>query len=94
MFFERKEGWGEAKEHIYLKFANMKRTIVIFAALVMIKADCDSLSRPLSFVDIVSEDKKVNHVHNVVDPSLPESRTVNAGMIDFMNDCLLVTRAK
>jgi acetyl esterase/lipase len=61
---------------------------------LLIKADCDSLSRPLSFVDIASEDKKVTHVHNVVDSSLPESRTVNAGMIDFMNDCLPVARAK
>lgn len=50
-----------------------------------LKADCDSLGRALEFVDIQSEDKKVGHVHNVSDPDLPESRTVNARMIKFMD---------
>ena len=54
---------------------------------LLIKADCDSLARPLEFVDIVSDDKRVTHVHNVVDPSLPESREVNSKMVAFMDNC-------
>lgn len=50
-----------------------------------LKADCDSLGRAIEFVDIQSKDKKVGHVHNVSNPALPESRTVNARMIEFMN---------
>ena len=55
---------------------------------LLIKADCDSLARPLEFVDIASNDKKVDHVHNVTKPALPESQEVNARMIAFMNACL------
>lgn len=55
---------------------------------VLLKADCDSLARPLTFVDISSTDKKIGHVHNVTAPDLPESRGVNARMIQFMNECL------
>ncbi len=55
---------------------------------LLIKADCDSLARPLTFVDISSEDKKVGHVHNVTDADLPESREVNDRMIEFMNSFL------
>ena len=55
---------------------------------VLLKSDCDSLARPLTFVDVPSNDKKVGHVHNVTDPDLPESRSVNARMIQFMNECL------
>ncbi len=53
-----------------------------------LKEDCDALGREIVFVDIVSEDKKVGHVHNVTNPNLPESQEVNAAMIAFMNDCL------
>ena len=53
-----------------------------------LKADCDSLGRSIEFVDIQSKDKKVGHVHNVAAPALPESRTVNARMIAFMNEHL------
>ncbi len=55
---------------------------------LLLKADCDSLARPLTFVDVPSNNKKVGHVHNVTDPELPESRSVNARMIQFMNECL------
>ena len=55
---------------------------------LLIKADCDSLARPLEFVDIASEDKRVSHVHNVVAPSLPESAEVNAKMVAFLDRCL------
>ena len=50
-----------------------------------IKADCDSLGRQLEFVDIESDDKDVAHVHNVINPNLPESQTVNYRMLAFMN---------
>lgn len=53
-----------------------------------LKADCDSLGRAIEFVDLQSKDKKVGHVHNVSHPDLPESRTVNALMIEFMNKYL------
>ena len=52
---------------------------------LLIKADCDSLGRALDFVDIQSDDKKVSHVHNVTDQSLPESREVNGRMVAFMD---------
>ena len=55
---------------------------------VLLKADCDSLARPLTFIDVSSTDKQIGHVHNVTDPDLPESRGVNARMIQFMNECL------
>ena len=54
-----------------------------------LKADCDSLGRPLVFVDIDSDDKKVGHVHNVSNPDIPESQTVNSRMIEFMNQYCL-----
>ena len=73
----------------------------IRAQSLLVKADCDSLGHwgtlsegalcskaPLEFVDIVSDDKNVAHVHNVVNVDLPESREVNARMVDFLNHCL------
>ncbi|MBP5332688.1 MAG: alpha/beta hydrolase [Bacteroidales bacterium] len=53
-----------------------------------LKADCEAAGRPITFVDIESDDKKVAHVHNVTSIDLPESRTVNAAMVEFMNACL------
>ena len=53
-----------------------------------LKADCEAAGRELTFVDIESDDKKVAHVHNVTSIDLPESQTVNAAMIDFMNNLL------
>lgn len=50
-----------------------------------LKADCDSLGRNIRFLDIASGDKKVGHVHNVVKPHLPQSKTVNDAMISFMD---------
>lgn len=55
---------------------------------LLLKADCADLGRPLEFVDIQSDDKAVDHVHNVVHPDLAESQTVNARMMDFMNQCM------
>lgn len=55
---------------------------------LLIKEDCDSLARPLEFVDIESDDKQVDHVHNVTKPNLPESREINARMVAFMDSCL------
>ena len=56
--------------------------------VLTIKADCDSLGRPVEFVDIESDDKNVSHVHNVINPDLPESRTVNSRMVEFMDTIL------
>lgn len=47
--------------------------------------DRKALGLETKFVDIESADRKVGHVHNVTDPSLPESRKVNAAMIEFMS---------
>ena len=55
---------------------------------MLLKADCDSLSRPLDFVDIDSDDIRVRHVHNVSNPGLPESKEVNSRMAAFMNKYL------
>jgi len=51
---------------------------------LLIKADRDSLARPLAFVDIASKEKKVGHVHNVTAVDLPESQEVNSKMIEFI----------
>lgn len=61
----------------------------IRAQSLLLKADCDSLGRPVEFMDIASADKKVGHIHNVLDPDLPESKEVNSGMAEFMNTNLL-----
>ena len=53
-----------------------------------LKADCEAIGLPLTFVDIESDDKKVAHVHNVTSIDLPESQQVNAAMVDFMMNCL------
>jgi acetyl esterase/lipase len=55
---------------------------------LLIKEDCDSLSRTFEFVDIASDDRQVDHVHNVTKPNLPESQEVNARMVAFMNNNL------
>ena len=52
---------------------------------LLLKKDCDEQERPLDFVDIASDDRKVSHVHNVINVDLAESREVNARMIEFMN---------
>lgn len=49
-----------------------------------LKDDCEKAGRPLTFVDIASDDKSVAHVHNVTDPDLPESQTVNVAMTEFL----------
>lgn len=71
---------------------------------LILKADCDSLGHwgppspdssvpkaPFEFVDIASDDKQVDHVHNVTRPDLPESREVNRKMVAFMGGCLKET---
>lgn len=55
---------------------------------LLIQEDCDSLGRPLDFVDIDSDDKTVIHVHNVTHPEHPASKTVNDRMLAFMAQCL------
>lgn len=55
---------------------------------MLIKADCDSLGRSMVLVDIVADSKKVGHVHNVINLSLPESVMVNDRMKEFMESAL------
>lgn len=55
---------------------------------LLIKSDCDALGRKIDFLDIESDDKKVGHVHNVTNQSLPESRRVNDRMLTFMEENL------
>lgn len=55
---------------------------------LMLKQDCDSIGRKIEFLDIPADDKKVGHVHNVISQELPESKTVNKRMLEFMNDIL------
>lgn len=56
---------------------------------LLIKSDCEALGRELDFLDIETDDKKVGHVHNVTNQDLPESRTVNGKMLEFMDRNLL-----
>ena len=55
---------------------------------ILLKEDCEMSGRPVVFVDIQSENKKVGHVHNVTDQSLHESQEVNARMVAFMEGLL------
>ena len=52
---------------------------------LLIKSDCDSLGRTVDFIDIESEDRRVGHVHNVINHDLQESKEVNTRMLEFMN---------
>ncbi len=54
---------------------------------LLIKSDCDSLGRTVDFIDIdiESEDRRVGHVHNVINKDLQESKEVNTRMLEFMN---------
>lgn len=54
-----------------------------------LNSDCEQAGRQLEFVDIASDDKKVAHVHNVVNTSLPESVEVNERMIRFMDGLII-----
>ena len=49
-----------------------------------LKADCDSLGKAITFLNIASRDRKVGHIHNVTNIDLPESREVNGAMMAFM----------
>ena len=55
---------------------------------LLLKQDCDSIGRKIEFLDIPADDKKVGHVHNVINQELPESKTVNKRMLEFVNDIL------
>ncbi|MBO4541207.1 MAG: alpha/beta hydrolase [Bacilli bacterium] len=49
-----------------------------------LEADCEKLGIEHEKLFLESEDKKVGHVHNVIDVSLPESKQVNQAMLDFL----------
>ena len=69
-------------------FVSTSRHDFIRGQALLLKQDCDSLGRKFEFLDIPSDDKKVGHVHNVINQDLPESKTVNNRMLEFMNDNL------
>lgn len=69
-------------------FVSTSRHDFIREQALLLKQDCDSLERKFEFLDIPSDDKKVGHVHNVVNQELPESKTVNNRMLEFMNNIL------
>lgn len=69
-------------------FVSTCRNDFIRVQSFILKDDCDALGRPLEFVDIDARDARVGHVHNVVTPSLPESREVNGAMAAFMERVL------
>ncbi len=51
-----------------------------------LKADADKLNRKdFEFLDIDSDDPKIEHVHNVIYPEYEESKRVNDAMDAFMN---------
>lgn len=55
---------------------------------LLIKSDCDSLGRKINFIDIQTDDRKVGHVHNVTNQELPQSKEVNAKMVEFMDSII------
>lgn len=69
-------------------FVSTSRHDFIRGQALLLKQDCDSLGRKFEFLDIPSDDKKVGHVHNVINQDLPESKKVNNRMLEFMNDNL------
>ena len=69
-------------------FVSTSKNDFIRGQALMLKQDCDSIGRKIEFLDIPADDKKVGHVHNVISQELPESKTVNSRMLEFMNDIL------
>ena len=69
-------------------FVSTSKHDFIRGQALLLKQDCDSLGRKIEFLDIPSDDKKAGHVHNVINQDLPESKTVNSRMLEFMNDNL------
>lgn len=55
---------------------------------LMIKSDRDAAGLQVELLDIESANRNVAHVHNVINPGLPESQKVNGGMIAFMDKIL------
>lgn len=55
---------------------------------LMIKSDRDAAGLQVELLDIESANRNVAHVHNVINPGLPESQKVNGGMIAFMDRIL------
>ena len=53
---------------------------------LMLKEDAEKYGLKLTFVDIYSNDKLVDHVHNVIRPRLEESIEVNTKMMKFIED--------
>ena len=51
---------------------------------IKLKEDAEKFNKDFTFLDINSDSRNVSHVHNVVNPKLKESITVNNAMMDFI----------
>lgn len=60
-----------------------KRDFLRNETLDLVK-DAKKYNIPLEFIDVNTDDRRVEHVHNVVRPSLHESKYVNQAMMDFI----------
>ena len=56
----------------------------------LLTKDMEGRKNLFEIVDIDSDDKRVGHVHNVIDVNLPESEQVNDAMRAFIEKCLWV----
>ena len=73
-------------------FCSTCRNDFIRKESVTLNEDMRSSITPFLFVDIPSKDMAVGHVHNVLAPSLKESKKVNNLMLKFLEACLLKSR--
>ena len=78
------------KEHILSLnmpiFVSTSKLDFLRAEPLALKADLERLNKTHQFIDIDSDNKKADHVHNVVHPDIEESIKVNQMMMDFINN--------
>ena len=53
----------------------------------LLSEDAKKLEKNLTYLYLDTDDKAVDHVHNVVKMGLPESRRVNQAMVEFILSC-------
>ena len=56
------------------------------------KEDFEKKQEKFVFLDIDSDDPRVNHIHNVTQPYLPESKKVNEAMMDFIDEVTALSK--
>ena len=59
---------------------------------MLLKEDFEKTGRRFGFLDIESKDPHVNHVHNVTQPWLKESKQVNQAMMDFAAEAVEIAK--